>query len=51
MNHIRKLTLSLLHDDRMQLFCFCYRHSVFLGQPQYAYYFSNLGLILCLQYA
>ena len=36
------------------LFFFCfffYEHSVFLGQPRYAYDFSNFSHILCLQYA
>ena len=28
-----------------------YKHSVFLGQPQYGYGFSNFSFILYLQYA
>ena len=27
-----------------------YEHNVYLGQPQYAYVFSNFSLILSLQY-
>ena len=43
-----KFKVALYHGTYALFFM---KHSAFLGQPQHAYDFSNLSLVLCLQYA